>query len=423
MFDSSLFLEILKTFAGKLGFKYKEYRTIQVTLGSGNKIKLKSPVFIKLKPSKQKRGRKSKRKEVTKHFALETLGFLSKKSPIFVSLCAQTSILCPSFETAERFLKNIGITVSQNILQRLTYTLGEYAFIDRNRIALDTKITEPGLRILVCIDGGRIRERIKKRGKRNNGLKRQGFSTDWKEPKLFTIHIVDQAGKVIRNINPLYDGTLKNADGMFELLEKYLREYNLAEAESVTFCCDGGAWIWNRIPVLAKKLKIKDYNEVLDYTHAKQNLREILDIVSANNGIAEKEFEKVFAELKTELWNGNIDKIRNYVCNKLKRKRGKQKALKKLNSYFKDHRKFHYSKFKEAGTPIGSGTVESAIRRVLNLRIKSPGIFWKRENAEKMIFLRSQLLSGRWNIMMQNIRCYTRKYLKLSKLTQYKNAA
>ncbi len=42
-----------------------------------------------------------------------------------------------------------------------------------------------------------------------------------------------------------------------------------------------------------------------------------------------------------------------------------------------------------------SGTVESAIRRVINLRIKGSGMFWKRENAEKMIFLRSLVLTGK----------------------------
>ena len=40
----------------------------------------------------------------------------------------------------------------------------------------------------------------------------------------------------------------------------------------------------------------------------------------------------------------------------------------------------------------------SAIRRVVNLRLKAPGTFWLKEMAECFLFLRSQLLSGRWNI-------------------------
>jgi len=54
-----------------------------------------------------------------------------------------------------------------------------------------------------------------------------------------------------------------------------------------------------------------------------------------------------------------------------------------------------YKKIREMGLPTGSGTVESAIRRIINLRVKGTSIFWKRKNAEKMIFLRSLVLTGK----------------------------
>ena len=72
-----------------------------------------------------------------------------------------------------------------------------------------------------------------------------------------------------------------------------------------------------------------------------------------------------------------------------------QAAIKKLDDYFKDHSKFQYQSFRDKNLPTGSGTVESAIRRVINLRLKGTGIFWKRENAEKIIFLRSLVLTGK----------------------------
>ena len=50
----------------------------------------------------------------------------------------------------------------------------------------------------------------------------------------------------------------------------------------------------------------------------------------------------------------------------------------------------------------GIGCVESAIRRVINLRLKSSGIFWKRETAEAMLFLTSTLLFGRWDNMLEH---------------------
>ena len=44
---------------------------------------------------------------------------------------------------------------------------------------------------------------------------------------------------------------------------------------------------------------------------------------------------------------------------------------------------------------IGSACVESAVHRVINLRIKSLGIFWLEQKAETMIVLRAKPLYGR----------------------------
>src|ERR1700693_1974048 len=45
----------------------------------------------------------------------------------------------------------------------------------------------------------------------------------------------------------------------------------------------------------------------------------------------------------------------------------------------------------------GSGAIESAIRRVINLRLKGNSISWYEENAEGMMLLRCLVLSNRWD--------------------------
>ena len=66
--------------------------------------------------------------------------------------------------------------------------------------------------------------------------------------------------------------------------------------------------------------------------------------------------------------------------------------------------RMQYQYFQGHHLPCGSGHVESAIRRVINLRLKAPGTFWTKDMAEYFLFLRSQLLSGRWKIFMKNVR-------------------
>jgi hypothetical protein len=56
-----------------------------------------------------------------------------------------------------------------------------------------------------------------------------------------------------------------------------------------------------------------------------------------------------------------------------------------------------YDRIRALKLPIGSGSVESAICRVVNLRLKEPCIFWCKENAEAILLLRCYWKAGRWN--------------------------
>jgi hypothetical protein len=134
----------------------------------------------------------------------------------------------------------------------------------------------------------------------------------------------------------------------------------------------------------------------LDYTHAKQNLNEIIDCIPKRL----KSRKKIEKQLKNKLWQGDVEAIKQLIDDNLKT-RQKSKAGKKWHNYFeKNSTRMQYQTFKDAMLPCGSGCVESAIRRVINLRLKSAGSFWLKQVAEYMLFLRSALLSGCWKIFM-----------------------
>jgi hypothetical protein len=56
------------------------------------------------------------------------------------------------------------------------------------------------------------------------------------------------------------------------------------------------------------------------------------------------------------------------------------------------------------GLPQGSGAIESAIRRVINLRLKGPGLMWHEDNAEGALALRAAAVSERWEETMTWVR-------------------
>lgn len=182
----------------------------------------------------------------------------------------------------------------------------------------------------------------------------------------------------------------------FDLLKKYLLWINLDEASKIIFCADGGNGIWPGIDKLIRELGLNNAKQILDYTHAKQNINIVKKTIFDTLKLSKKEQHKLFVEIRELLWGGSINEISDLVRKKLVGyEEALATALKKMNGYFGDHSKFQYKSFRDNGLPTGNGTVENAIRRVINLRIKGTGLFWKRGHAENIIFLRSLVLTGK----------------------------
>ncbi len=72
-----------------------------------------------------------------------------------------------------------------------------------------------------------------------------------------------------------------------------------------------------------------------------------------------------------------------------------------LNYFLKNRHRFAYTTMVGLGLPRGSGAVESAIRRVINLRIKGASIYWLPESVDAILLLRSFYKSGRWNCLQR----------------------
>lgn len=323
-----------------------------------------------------------------------------------------TAVLCPSFEVAANALRGLGVEVNQHFLQNLVQRFAGLAMTVRSECHTDATWRKPGLKILICVDGGRIRERRNKRGRRKGEQRRQGFHSDWIEPRLFTISQFDENGKKIKSISPILDGSCGSMEEFFELLKQQLMQINLDEVTEIVFCADGGVGIWPRIDKLISELGLTGAKRVLDYTHAKQNISTVINLISEGLKLSKKETANLSEKIRDLLWDGDINGIADLAKGKLvEDKKALKAASKKLDDYFGDHSKFQYRTFRGNNLPTGSGTVESAIRRVINLRIKGTGMFWKRENAEKIIFLRSLVLTGKLKMACHKALRITRNML------------
>ena len=398
------FLAMLKTYAGKHGQRFKEYREVSVDLSNGQWVKINSPYFCKVRKhhKRKKRGPNGS----GAHHGLAVLGFVGNVSPGLLADALQTSLLCPSYEVARAVMQSRGLDLDVKTLRRLCEKAGSLDNALRAQISLSGNEDLHGYSLVISPDGGRLRQRQRKRGKVPDHLKRHGFHTEWKEPKLFTLYLTRHNGDIVKEFKPVHDATMEDCEGMFALLESYLRSLPIEQLERVVFCGDGGEWIWNGVEKLCQRMCFAEHTvyQVLDYTHAKQNLREIVELVKADKQAITRDRWLHF------LWHGEIDALGRDIEKTVTGKGKREKALKKFKNYFAANRqRMRYAYFKENGLPRGSGHVESAIRRVINLRLKAPGTFWLKEMAECFLFLRSQLLSGRWEIFMGNLTALTRR--------------
>ena len=328
------------------------------------------------------------------------MGIEGQASPNCLSFVVQMALLCPSIAVAQQILAQQGNKIDTKTIRRYCHVLGTAGMQWRGQVSLSGLEKLQGATMVIGIDGGRLRERRKKRGRKKQGQKRQGFHTDWREPKLFTIYLLDEHGEVKREFDPLHDATMGDHHAMFALLEKYLSALPLETVARVVFCGDGAPWIWSGVDALCERLQLNAaiVHHVLDYTHAKQQIGNLLDLV----GKRVRSRQQLDERWVNFLWHGQIDALKADIeqhCTGRKL----SAALKKWRTYFdKNRQRLQFASFKQAHLPRGSGCVESAIRRVINLRLKAPGSFWTLEMAECFLFLRAQLISGRWLFMLRN---------------------
>jgi hypothetical protein len=252
-----------------------------------------------------------------------------------------------------------------------------------------------GRRVVVAVDGGRIRLRVPKAGRpKKNGHRR--YDTPWVEPKQLCIYVVDDEGVMDGSWRPVLDATLGDADAIFDHAAAYLLALGANHARELIILGDGAPWIWNRVSALAETVGIDSKRVfcILDTYHALKRLNDIADRLHTDEATRKEWVKKTEAMLRAGDGPGLVATFT---------------ALDALfpgegfatdSDFFKDTARIDYATHREAKRPVGSGAVESAIRRVVNLRIKATTKFWLEENAEHMLRLRSFLKAGRFDDLL-----------------------
>jgi hypothetical protein len=298
-----------------------------------------------------------------------------------------------SFERSSHFLQELtGISLSKSSLQRLTLEVGKAAAAKEAQVArammqVPTREEEvvwrkppkpPSETISVSADGVMIH------------LRKEG----WKEVKVMSVSAVTQESDPAT-------GTLKPTlsqhsycAGLWDVAtftpyywaEAYRRG---VERAKTTLCInDGAVWIWNMaFQCFAQRV------EILDWWHATQRLWDIafsrLSTPEATPWVQARQAEMAASQLRLL-----FRQVRRLFPRSQPLPKGVREAVLYL---FHNRRRMDYATYRLAGYPIGSGTIESACKTVVQARMKLAGMRWSRAGATAMLTLRSLSLSHRWH--------------------------
>lgn len=408
----------------------KGVKTVSVLLSGGTRFLLKTPY---LRPDRRgKRGRKrTKRglKGVGRYPVLEAVGIRDGVSPATRSEIALYTVQAGSYQEALDMLADRGLEVDPSTLARIARTTAQ-ADISLREAALEQARSLPlpeqgplfGQRVRISLDGGRVRTRKAHKGRKTR-KGRHRFATPWREPRVLVIDILKEDGSTDPLRLPLYDVLLDDADATFALLLGYLRLLGVAQAQVVEFIADGADWIWNRAETLRLLAEIpaEKWVEVIDFYHASEHLHAAVELCRS---LSAKEREQLYEHLRHTLRTDpqGVEAVIQRLQQEAVTRRGKK--MKKALAYFEKHTaRMAYAALDAQHLPVGSGGVESAVRRVINLRFKAPGTFWKEEQVEGLMHLRACFKAGRWDEMMQRVLTQTFVIPPFDPLIQQSKAA
>ena len=282
------------------------------------------------------------------------------------------------FASAQELLEDLlGVRVSKATARRATLASGEAA-----------------LAVYECEV-----ERLKQEAPQApSGADKQAFSGDgafvhlvggeWVEVKTLTIGEVtrNSRGEVcMQHISSC--SRLADAEHFAEAALLETHRWGVERAAEVRAVQDGAEWLQGLVDYHRA-----DAVRILDFAHAAEYVNELGQAVQAAGGRLPAGWrEGVLHRLKHQ---GPARVLHHLAC--LAARYPSSLVQEKLLYLQKREAHMQYPTYQAAGWPIGSGSVESVNKLVVEVRLKGAGMRWGRQNVNPMLVLRNAVCNREW---------------------------
>lgn len=321
------------------------------------------------------------------------LGVGHKVTPEMAVKIAFAGQMAPSFETAEKSFEYLaGLQISRSLIRQITEETGQKVYEQQMQRAEKTiakpEEAVPSLlpherragTLYALVDGSQVNTRVKDQ---------EGSS--WKEMKLGLVYsdnnIITRKGGQSVLVDKEYVAYWGDVNGFKKLVFEAAVNKGYGIYERVVVIGDGAHWIWKMYAEL-----FPDAVQVLDYYHMCENVYKYAKYLYPSDDQKMKGWAE---SVITHIEDGEIDKALSSIpaigAAKL------PEGVPNLCVYLTNNRnRMDYKAFQKMGLKVGSGSIESGNKKVIQQRMKQSGMRWGVQTGQTIASLRAKNASGQW---------------------------
>jgi hypothetical protein len=227
--------------------------------------------------------------------------------------------------------------------------------------------------------------RIAAKGPKDRRKRRQ---LDWQEARL---SLAREAGSLAKH----YQATLQAVEVAGGQLLECARRAGAGQKSRIHCLGDGAGWIVRQV----EERFGGQAKYLIDFYHVSEYLAKAGEAIS-------REPQRWRSRQQERLKGNRVGKVLDELKAHLEEEEEEEPAPVRACWRYLSNRltNLDYKGALGAGLPIGSGEVESGNRSVIQARLKRSGAWWKEENAEAMLALRTLRASGQWQSYWDDLR-------------------
>ena len=317
-------------------------------------------------------------------------------TPLLQEHCTRLGQAADSFREAAAIVTSFtGVAVSESTVRRLTEGGGAALLAQETKAASAVAVpsgtaNEAPAQVYLSVDGAMV----------------PVLHGQWREVKTLLIGVPEPARGLPRERAEQetvckelsYFSRMEEVGRFTELAKVETRRRRVAEAAQAAAGSDGAEWCQRVFDTHRP-----DAVRILDFQHSADYVEGSAEVIFGKCPAMREEWvAKQLHRLKHEGGLPVVAALRAWEA--ALTDPAEQRVVAESRNYLeKREAMLCYPAFRAAGWPIGTGSVESGNKLVVERRLKGPGMHWAEGNVNPMLALRNASCSHRWDLAWQQI--------------------